>query len=848
MSNQNLPGLSPEGIVLRPRIEQLFLKACQYPVVVVEAGSGYGKTSEWKAFLKKQNIEYYWMQMTKLENLPEKFWETYVETVSRHDLSLALRMFRLGFPYSEEQLKQAIQGLADKLHVSEYGYLIIDDYHRIRNDEVKDFIDSMMHLKLTDMHIILLTRERLDLDYKWMQSEQQLFEITTKDLRFTEAEMQQYFRHKELAFTSQMEKYLYEATEGWPIALSLLAEQYQKNPEEMDYTVRMTEAQIFRILERELYVKYERVIQKFFVSLSLPELQEFDESLIRLLAGSQYEICKSYLERNMFILYDAETKLYHVHQMFLNFLKTKQVFMEEGERRWVFSQAARWAQRGGHNLQAVSYYQKCGAYDEMFQVILHYDTELRPHETAEYFLEILEQLPAAYREENPWTTLVSASLHAQETRYEKSRQLFVQLIDELEKGDREDKRQLLGEAYLGLGHVARMMRDFRLVEYYQLARQYLPDGSVLYNRKVRYINTSTALEIGPEGQTDLAKMTAALRKGMPYAVSVMHGAGYGAEYLAAGEEAFFKGDLRTARKHLIEAASRGKEMEQTDIVCNAYYLQVRISMAEGDAAAMFGYRDACREYYARIEKEQKFHLPDLIEGWIWSKLQIPEYIPYWMRSDSLYRRDQLTHNIGRDQIIRAIYLQQTKKYYEALALLERMERISRQKDSGLLIMANNIVRSICYYRLEQMPAAIRALRAAWQLSQKNQIIIHFVEMGNDMRSLLYAIRAEETGIPQEWQSMIYKKSSSYAKKVLAVTGQVRKELAVTEKIPEYDLTDKELELLRSLCQGLTREELAQSHELSINTVKSRLKSIYCKLGAVNSIDAVRIATRKGLII
>lgn len=45
------------------------------------------------------------------------------------------------------------------------------------------------------------------------------------------------------------------------------------------------------------------------------------------------------------------------------------------------------------------------------------------------------------------------------------------------------------------------------------------------------------------------------------------------------------------------------------------------------------------------------------------------------------------------------------------------------------------------------------------------------------------------------------------------------------------LTDKEFEILKSLCQGRTNKQMAEQHFISINTVKTHLKSLYEKLDA-----------------
>lgn len=61
------------------------------------------------------------------------------------------------------------------------------------------------------------------------------------------------------------------------------------------------------------------------------------------------------------------------------------------------------------------------------------------------------------------------------------------------------------------------------------------------------------------------------------------------------------------------------------------------------------------------------------------------------------------------------------------------------------------------------------------------------------------------------------------------------------------LTDRELEVLRELRLGLTREQIAKAQYISINTLKAHLRSVYRKLGVNSRAGAVLEAERRGLI-
>lgn len=64
---------------------------------------------------------------------------------------------------------------------------------------------------------------------------------------------------------------------------------------------------------------------------------------------------------------------------------------------------------------------------------------------------------------------------------------------------------------------------------------------------------------------------------------------------------------------------------------------------------------------------------------------------------------------------------------------------------------------------------------------------------------------------------------------------------------EEPLTNRELEVLRLMKQGLLSKEIAETLKVSINTVNSHRQNILQKLKANNSIEAVNLALRLGLL-
>ena len=64
---------------------------------------------------------------------------------------------------------------------------------------------------------------------------------------------------------------------------------------------------------------------------------------------------------------------------------------------------------------------------------------------------------------------------------------------------------------------------------------------------------------------------------------------------------------------------------------------------------------------------------------------------------------------------------------------------------------------------------------------------------------------------------------------------------------ENSLTERELEVLRLLAQGILNKEIAQTLNISLGTVRFHTSNIYKKLGVSNRTEAARLALERRLI-
>jgi len=102
-----------------------------------------------------------------------------------------------------------------------------------------------------------------------------------------------------------------------------------------------------------------------------------------------------------------------------------------------------------------------------------------------------------------------------------------------------------------------------------------------------------------------------------------------------------------------------------------------------------------------------------------------------------------------------------------------------------------------------------------------------------------------------WENGAGPISPSIAYKILQIVQQqsVTKSNTADQNTGNiFHLSDREKEILRSLCQGLEYKEIAEKLSISPNTVKKHVINIYEKLHVNNKAHALRIAYTKNLLL
>jgi LuxR family maltose regulon positive regulatory protein len=142
--------------------------------------------------------------------------------------------------------------------------------------------------------------------------------------------------------------------------------------------------------------------------------------------------------------------------------------------------------------------------------------------------------------------------------------------------------------------------------------------------------------------------------------------------------------------------------------------------------------------------------------------------------------------------------------------------------------------------------------AAGEKGKSQEDLIHALEIG-EPEGLIGVFLQEGkpivNGLLALEQAQLTPSLKSYLKRILAAVPATHpSEWVPLRGISSYEnLTSRELDVLRLIANGNTYEEIATALFLSINTVRSHVKSLYGKLGVKNRVGALESARLKRLL-
>jgi LuxR family maltose regulon positive regulatory protein len=304
-----------------------------------------------------------------------------------------------------------------------------------------------------------------------------------------------------------------------------------------------------------------------------------------------------------------------------------------------------------------------------------------------------------------------------------------------------------------------------------------------------------------------------------------------------------EGAIRQAKRG-VERTERGGDLSMLGW---SYLCLMRVLFSKGDLAG-------ADEIVQKMENTaRESNVPPWITSqmaaWqarLWLAQDKLEAASEWVRERGLLAAGEPKppHEIGYFPLIEYVVLARIliaqERLDEATKLLQRLLEAAETGERTSRVIEISSLQALASQAGGNINQAMTALERALALAEPEGFIRIFVDEGPPMARLLY--EAASRGI-----------APGYARRLLAAfpideleqTGPSQTQASESELVEL--LSERELEVLDLIAEGLTNQEISARLFLSLNTIKGHTRNIYGKLGVHSRTQAVARASAFGIL-
>ncbi len=213
------------SLVARPRLLERLNQGLPGKVTLISAPAGFGKTTLLSDWLAQLNLAAAWLSLDQDDNDLARFLSYLIAAVQTIQPDLGTQVLALlqssPLPATHTLLTLLINDLTAR---SEQVILVLDDYHTIETESIDQALSFLLEHLPPRMHLVLSSRSDPNLSLARLRASEQVTELRSADLRFTQAETAQFLEQTtELDLTAAEVAALERRTEGWIAGLQMAA-------------------------------------------------------------------------------------------------------------------------------------------------------------------------------------------------------------------------------------------------------------------------------------------------------------------------------------------------------------------------------------------------------------------------------------------------------------------------------------------------------------------------------------------------------------------------------------------------------------------------------------------------
>ncbi len=814
----------------RTRVNRALESIFDYPMTIVEAPIGYGKTTAVREFLALKNTPVMWLSFLSEDDTPALFWDRLAAEFGKVDEATGNRLKSLGVP-SDTPQTTTVLAILNEMDYKPDTALVIDDFHLARSMRVTELFRRFVKEMPDDFHIVFITRDTTNLDMAELSAKGLCNLLPQQTLKFTDEEVRDYCAFMGFAPSKDELKKLCEYTGGWISLIYLIILGVRQGiPIGRNSIVE-------ELVEKVIYNPYDESIRKFLLRLSVMDSFTAEQAHFVTREPKTEEFLKKLRRENAFIVFDEAEGIYKIHNVLLDFLRAKQ--KNQKERQSCYRLLGEW-----HLTQKA--YQT--AYENLNRAR---DTERileildNPDNVTNYFAEfegsfemfaatpreLLYQYPIAYLQ---YIGLLLASGNPEAEADGTARLDELQSVyEDMDGIPVKRKNRVLAE--IQSIRIFAVFNDAgKIVACANEALRLLDGGpSVLFKRENEFTFGSPHFLYSYYRESGRLKETADfMAESFPSAGLLANGLGAGCEYLTLAEYALETGDETAAELSAFRAVYKAKTREQTSIVICANFTLIRLYIYQGKINEA---REQLRQLERDVSKENNAIYSttlELIKGYAAACLGWPDSIPAWLQTGDMSPARFLYQGLAFNYIVYGKAVLLSKDFIRLEILTEEFEQYFSLFHNQLGFLHNRILRAAAKYRLYGMETGSVELRAALDEARDDHIVLPFAEYAPNILNMVRNIAHSDS-------------KDIYIQDVLRSCERYMESLKSASKI-EVSLSARETEILALAAEGLKRDEIAERLTVSSSTVKTHLQNIYQKLEVNGKTAAIKKAQQQKL--
>ena len=346
----------PATFLRRERLTRHLDRGLRTPLTMVNGSAGAGKTllvADWVA--RRDGLPVAWLTTDAAGDGAGMFWAYLLRALRGAGVPLPAD---IGFPADANRVSPALPArLAAELSVRERPVVVVlDEFDRVTSPEIAEQLGFVLHHAGPGLRLVLVTRTEPLLPLHRHRAAGELTEIRGAELAFTPHEAAELMELHGLSLPPAAVRTLVERTRGWAagLRLSALAAGQSPDPEAYLKEFEADRSTIADFLLAEVLKRQDAATQELLLRVSV--LDRFSAGLADALTGR--DDAGAILDRlsrgNAFVEHLGHG-LYRLHPLFGEILRAHLRMRRPGRETELHRRAAEWLRRSGSLAEALGH-------------------------------------------------------------------------------------------------------------------------------------------------------------------------------------------------------------------------------------------------------------------------------------------------------------------------------------------------------------------------------------------------------------------------------------------------------------------------------------------------------------